>query len=120
MGQTTLMLFYGSPSHLVHACSPMGNILIARKRGTAFVSSFGIVPAARGSGNTPRTLALADLSIVVPVRNNSDGVRRLLIACLDVFTPQQSPREVLLVDNLSHPPLELPGHVRWGLPIRVL
>ncbi len=85
-----------------------------------FVNSFGIVAAARGSGNAPRTLALADLSIVVPVRNNPEGIRRLLIACLDVFTPQQAPREILLVDNLSHPPLELPGHVRWGLPIRVL
>jgi GT2 family glycosyltransferase/uncharacterized LabA/DUF88 family protein len=98
----------------------MGTVLIERKRGMTFVSSFGIVPAARGSGNAPRTLTLADLSIVVPVRNNSDGVRRLLIACLDVFTPQQGPREMLLVDNLSHPPLELPGHVRWGVPIRVL
>src|SRR5258708_6251432 len=85
-----------------------------------FLSAFGIIPAQRGDAVTPCELAFSDLSIVVPVKNNQFGVDRLLEACTKAFTPQCYPAEILLVDNLSHPPLEVPSQVAWGLPVRVL
>src|SRR5713226_5490928 len=84
------------------------------------LNTFGIIPAHRGDTVAPCELVLSDLSIVVPVKNNQVGVDRLLEACLKAFTPQYCPAEILLVDNLSHPPLELPSQVAWDLPVRVL
>lgn len=77
---------------------------------------FGIQPPSRGNQQAPGTLELEDLSIVVPVKDNAVGVRHFLDACLDIFTPEKHPREILLVDSLSCPPLTLPPHSQWGLP----
>ncbi len=84
------------------------------------LSTFGIIPAHRGDIVAPCELVLADLSIVVPVKNNQVGVDRLLKACLKAFTPRYCPAEILLVDNLSHPPLEVPSQAASCLPVRVL
>ncbi len=84
------------------------------------LSAFGIIPVHRGDAVTPCELAFSDISIVVPVKNNQIGVDRLLEACIKAFTPQCCPSEILLVDNLSHPPLEVPSQIAWGLPVRVL
>jgi len=64
----------------------------------------------------PRELALSDLTMVVPVKNNQTGVTRLLEACLRVFAPNRFPAEILLVDNLSHPPVEVPAHLALTCP----
>ncbi len=84
------------------------------------LSTFSIVPAHRGNAVAPRELALSDLTLVVPVKNNQTGVVRLLNACLNVFAPSRCPAEILLVDNLSCPPVKVPAHLSWGLPVRVL
>jgi GT2 family glycosyltransferase len=84
------------------------------------LSTFGIIPAHRGNTVAPCELALSDLSIVIPVKNNQSGVDRLLEACLKIFTPNNCPAEILLVDNVSHPPLELPLQVASFLPVRML
>ena len=85
-----------------------------------FLSTFGIIPTHRGDTVAPCELVLSDLSIVVPVKNNQCGVDRLLEACLKAFTPHYCPAEILLVDNLSHPPLEVPSQTASYLPVRVL
>ena len=81
---------------------------------------FGVTPARRGNAVAPRELALSDLTMVVPVKNNQTGVTRLLEACLRVFAPNHFPAEILLVDNLSHPPVEVPTHLASCLPVRIL
>ncbi len=86
---------------------------------TAITSSH-LVPLQRGSGAAPCALAFSDLSLVVPVKNNPLGICRLLTACRTVFPPPQSPREILLVDNLSEPPLAVPPDLLRGLSVRVL
>jgi glycosyltransferase involved in cell wall biosynthesis len=58
--------------------------------------------------------------MVVPAKNNQTGVTRLLEACLRVFAPNHFPAEILLVDNLSHPPVEVLTHLASSLPVRLL
>jgi hypothetical protein len=75
------------------------------------LTTFGITPTHRGNAVAPHELTLSDLTMVVPVKNNQTGVTRLLEACLRVFAPNHFPAEILLVDNLSHPPVEVPTHL---------
>lgn len=84
------------------------------------LTTFAISPIARGYAVTPHELVLSDLTIVVPVKNNQIGVTHLLEACLKIFSIGHSPSEIVLVDNLSHPPVEVPAHLASSLPIRVL
>src|SRR5260370_23617136 len=84
------------------------------------LTTFGIIPTHRGNTVAPRELALSDLTMVVPVKNNQTGVTRLLEACLRVFFPNRFPAEILLVDNLSHPLVEGPPHLASYLPVRTL
>jgi glycosyltransferase involved in cell wall biosynthesis len=84
------------------------------------LTAFSIIPAQRGNTLAPRELALSDLTIVVPVKNNQTGVTRLLDACLRVFAPNHFPAEIVLVDNLSRPPVEVPAHLASSLPVRLL
>lgn len=79
-----------------------------------------IAPTHRGNTVAPLELALSDLTIVVPVKNNQTGITRLLEACLKVFAPNRFPAEILLVDNLSHPPVEVPAQLASYLPVRIL
>ena len=80
----------------------------------------GIVPPHRGNTLAPKELALSEITIVVPVKNNQEGVTRLLEACIKVFAQNRYPAEILLVDNLSHPPVEVPAHLASDLPVRIL
>jgi len=84
------------------------------------LTAFGITPTRRGKAVTPHELALSDLTIVVPVKNNQTGVTRLLEACLRVFASKHFPAEILLVDNLSDPPVKIPTHLASSLPVRIL
>lgn len=43
-----------------------------------------------------------------------------MAACLDVFSPRRCPREIIIVDSLSSPPLIVPRFASWGLPLQVL
>src|SRR6266566_8133585 len=84
------------------------------------LTAFGITPTHRGNAMAPHELALTDLTVVVPVKNNQTGVTRPLEACLRVFAPNHFPVEILLVDNLSHPPVEVPTHLASSLPVHIL
>src|SRR6266702_4772381 len=91
-----------------------------RRKGMTFLSSFAIKPVPHGNGQAPRHLDFSDISLVVPVHNNRQGTQRLLAACLDVFSPRRCPREIIIVDSLSSPPLAVPRFASWGLPLQVL
>lgn len=84
------------------------------------LTTFGITPTHRGNTVAPRELVLSDLTMVVPVKNNQTGVARLLEACLRAFAPNRFPAEILLIDNLSHPPVEIPARLAFYLPVRIL
>lgn len=75
------------------------------------LTAFGITSTHRGNAVAPHELALSDLTMVVPVKNNQIGVTRLLESCLRVFAPNLCPAEILLVGNLSHPASSLPARL---------
>lgn len=85
-----------------------------------FLSSFAIKPIQRGKEKAPCHLELANISLVVPVKNNQQGILRFLLACMDVFSPHSCPREIIVVDNRSSPPLIMPRLASWGLPLQIL
>src|SRR5437773_8305775 len=82
-------------------------------------SSFGILPPTRGNTTAPTHMDLSEVSVVVAVKDNEPGIERLLMACLTVFSSHHCPKEIILVDNRSRPPLTLPAWTSW-LPVRIL
>lgn len=84
------------------------------------LTTFAISPVSRGHAVAPCELALSELTIVVPVKNNQSGVVRLLEACQEIFSVEDCPAEIVIVDNLSYPPVEVPAHLAPCLPVRVL
>jgi hypothetical protein len=84
------------------------------------ISTFSLVPPDCGTASASMQLDSTDLSVIIPVKNNPGGLRRLLGACLEIFSPQQCPAEILIVDNLSSPAVDLAWATSWGLPVKVL
>lgn len=84
------------------------------------LTTFGILPEYYGDAVAAGELSLSDITIIVPVKNNQAGVTRLISACLEVFSPTNCPAEIILIDNMSSPPLEIPAHLAWNLPVHVL
>lgn len=84
------------------------------------LTTFGITPASCGKMVASCEFALSDLTMVVPVKNNQRGISRLLNACLKIFPLECCLAEIMVVDNLSRQPVEIPAHLASSLPIRVL
>ena len=85
-----------------------------------FLTTFQITPDSFGNTLAPCELAFLDLTIVVPVKNNQEGISCLLEACQNVFSQENHPFEIILVDNLSTPPLQVPAHLAISLPVSII
>ncbi len=80
-----------------------------------------LLPQSRGQQTAPGPFKTTDISVVVPVKNNRDGVHRLLSAWLTTHSPEHFPREILIVDNASCPPLSIaPHYAERGLHVTLL
>lgn len=84
------------------------------------VSSFALYPLNIGEMKAPLTMNIDDVSIIVPVKDNPQGIHQFLITCMDVFSPDHCPCEIIIVDNHSSPSLSIPELETWGLPVKVL
>ncbi len=79
------------------------------------------VPAKVGELLGPQFFACSDVSLIVPVKDNQVGVERLLSALFANHDRGMLPREVILVDNNSAPPLTISARYEgYGVPIRIL
>ena len=86
-----------------------------------FQSSFPLQPRWLGRATAPIHAYLHNVSVVIPVKNNQRGVDRFLTALLQTHTPDQFPREIILVDNHSSLPLQIaPHYAERGLTIVLL
>lgn len=56
----------------------------------------------------PRRYHCADVSVIVPVKNNQLGLERFLSALFNTHGLEILPREIIIVDNDSSPPLHIP------------
>jgi len=69
----------------------------------------------------PHCISTQEMSLVIPVKDNQSGVTRFLSELLRTHPPTLYPREVIIVDNNSAPPLTLSSAVNAdGLQIMLL
>lgn len=62
-------------------------------------------PAAKG----PLALSCADVSVIVPVRDNDRGISRLVSAFAQHLQGADELRELVIVDDGSRTPLDVPS-----------
>lgn len=75
------------------------------------LASIDFTPKQRDTLSAPGTLTPNDVAVIVPVKNNPQGVDRFLAALASLSTAEL-PGEVIMVDNNSVPPLRLPERRR--------
>jgi len=62
-----------------------------------------------------------EISLVLPVKDNQQGVNHYLDTLFEIFLPREFPREVIIVDNNSNPPIWICNrHLNRGLVVTLL
>jgi len=85
------------------------------------LSTRGIHLRRRSELVAPTSISCADISIVIPVKNNQKGVTLFLSEFLKTHPPSLHPQEIIIVDNASQPPITIPQViVDKGLKITIL
>src|SRR5579872_2520209 len=85
------------------------------------LSTWGIHLRKRGEMAAPISISCADISIVIPVKNNQRGITLFLSEFLKTHPPSLYPQEIIIVDNASQPPIAIPEALADGeLKITVL
>jgi glycosyltransferase involved in cell wall biosynthesis len=54
------------------------------------------------------SIDFSDISVILPVKNNQKGINLFLSEFLKTHTPAMYPREIIIVDNSSRPPIIIP------------
>ncbi len=86
-----------------------------------FLSTLGFQPRKSKELIAPTSIGFPDISVVLPVKNNQKGVTLFLSEFLKTHPPSRYPREIIIVDNDSQPPISIPAEcVIDGLNITVL
>lgn len=68
-----------------------------------------------------RRFRCADVSLILPVKDNQAGLERFLTALFGTHAPDVLPREIIVVDNGSSPPISIPGSFTTNnVPVRLL
>lgn len=78
-------------------------------------------PTPLGILTAPNHFRCADVSVIVPVRNNQSGVDRFLSALFETHGPGTLPLEIIIVDNRSSVPVRIPTHAAGRqVPVRLI
>lgn len=54
-----------------------------------------------------KSISAAEISIIIPVKNNQTGINNLLESVFSEVNPQDYPREIIIIDNNSSEPLQI-------------
>lgn len=76
-----------------------------------FGSWHGFWPNQKNPKVAPLIRTIKEISIVIPVKNNQEGINQLLDSFNRTHSAQNSPLEIIVVDNCSSPPITLPSIV---------
>lgn len=69
----------------------------------------------------PRRFHCADVSLIIPVKDNQSGLERFLAALFRTHASDALPREVIVVDNCSSPPTSIPALFgNRDIPVRLI
>lgn len=74
-----------------------------------FGSWHGFWPNQKNTIVAPLLHSSKEISIVIPVKNNQEGINQFLNIFNKTHTAQNSPLEIIVVDNCSSPPIKLPN-----------
>ncbi len=55
----------------------------------------------------PKSISAAEISIIIPVKNNQAGINKLLESVVSEVSHQDYPKEIIIVDNNSSEPLQI-------------
>lgn len=79
------------------------------------------VPCKKLNIQSPLDFDYQDISIIIPVKNNQLGIDNFFKGFLNTQSQANYPREIIVVDNNSEPPISIPEeHKLSGLTIRLL
>lgn len=78
------------------------------------LSRCGFQPQKRQGMTAPICIDFSNVSIIIPVKNNQNGINLFLSEFLRTHTPDMYPREVIIVDNNSQPKITLPREYSDG------
>lgn len=67
---------------------------------------------------TSENIQIEDISVVIPVKDNQEGINQYITALAQLSTPL--PREVIIVDNDSDKPITVPVDDIQGMAVRLL
>jgi glycosyltransferase involved in cell wall biosynthesis len=85
------------------------------------LSTLGLQTRKRKVLISPTSIGFSDISVIIPVKDNQKGVKLFLSEFLKTHPPAWFPREIIIVDNNSKPPVSIPKeYVHDGLNITVL
>lgn len=79
------------------------------------LSRLGYSPVKEEQIAVPSQINARDISIIIPVKDNQIGVNRLLEELARITQDSCTPREVIVIDNLSSVPLEI--HKQYPFPV---
>lgn len=71
------------------------------------LSRMGYSPTKEQEIEVPTKIVAPKISVIIPVKNNQDGISRLLDKFEEIFINKESPAEVIIVDNNSDIPLRI-------------
>src|SRR5260370_41317108 len=72
------------------------------------LSTLGFQPWKRKELIAPTSIGFYDITVILPVKNNQKGVTLFLTEFLKTHPPARYPREIIIVDNNSQPPISVP------------
>jgi len=72
------------------------------------LSTLGFQPWKRKELIAPTSIGFYDITVILPVKNNQKGVTLFLTEFLKTHPPARYPREIIIVDNNSQPPISIP------------
>jgi glycosyltransferase involved in cell wall biosynthesis len=69
----------------------------------------------------PETISSKEISIIIPVKDNQEGINRLLHSIFERTAEAYLPREIIIVDNLSKAVTVVPDELKMApIPIHVI
>ena len=82
--------------------------LAGKTKYMTLLSTLGFQPRKRKELIAPTSIDFSDISVILPVKNNQKGVTLFLSEFLKTHPPTRYPREIIIVDNNSQPPISIP------------
>ncbi|NEO35688.1 MAG: glycosyltransferase [Moorea sp. SIOASIH] len=86
-----------------------------------FINKLHSTPQNYSDFTVPLNIQASDISIVIPVRNNQEGLDLFLTEFFNTQSPHIYPKEIIIVDNNSSPAITISQHFQGNnLSIRLL